>query len=57
MVVEQLDATSAALNVGYESPSQFSREYSRHFGLPPSRDAANLRKLEERKSQDEVLVG
>ena len=30
--------TFAAYEVGYESPSQFSREYSRKFGVPPSRD-------------------
>lgn len=36
-------ATSIAFGVGYESPSQFSREYARQFGLPPSRDAARLR--------------
>lgn len=33
-----MDATSAALAVGYESPSQFSREYRRLFGLPPLQD-------------------
>jgi AraC-like DNA-binding protein len=32
--------TTAAFDVGYESPSQFSREYSRKFGVPPSRDLA-----------------
>jgi AraC-like DNA-binding protein len=32
--------TTAALDVGYESPSQFSREYARKFGGPPSQDAA-----------------
>lgn len=37
------NATSIALNVGYESPTQFSREYARHFGLPPSKDAIRLR--------------
>jgi len=42
MLVERLDASSAAFEVGYESPSQFSREYSRHFGLPPSRDIKSL---------------
>jgi len=31
--------TTAAFDVGYESPSQFSREYSRKFGVPPSRDS------------------
>lgn len=30
--------TTAALDVGYESPSQFSREYARKFGVPPSQD-------------------
>lgn len=37
------DITAAAYAVGYESPSQFSREYRRQFGAPPSRDAARLR--------------
>lgn len=37
------DATRTAFAVGYESASQFSREYSRMFGAPPSRDAARLR--------------
>jgi len=39
MVVDGLDAASAAFEVGYESPSQFSREYSRFFGQSPVRDA------------------
>ena len=33
--------TTAAYDVGYESPNQFSREYARKFGVPPSRDVAN----------------
>ncbi|MFS8100549.1 AraC family transcriptional regulator [Lentzea alba] len=33
------DVTSVSHRVGYDSPSQFSREYRRQFGLPPSRDA------------------
>ena len=37
------DATSAAYEVGYESVSQFSREYSRFFGQPPLRDVKALR--------------
>ncbi|ESQ92853.1 AraC family transcriptional regulator [Asticcacaulis benevestitus] len=37
-------ATSVALDVGYESHTQFSREYARHFGLPPLKDVARLRK-------------
>lgn len=43
MLLERLDAATAAYRVGYESPSQFSREYSRHFGAPPMRDIAGLR--------------
>jgi AraC-like DNA-binding protein len=43
MLAEHLDATSAAFRVGYESSSQFSREYSRLFGAPPLRDVASLR--------------
>jgi len=38
MLVEGIDAASAAFEVGYESPSQFNREYSRFFGQPPMRD-------------------
>lgn len=43
MLAERLDASTAAFRVGYESPSQFSREYSRQFGAPPMRDMAGLR--------------
>jgi transcriptional regulator GlxA family with amidase domain len=43
MLNENLDAGSAAGRVGYESPSQFSREYSRVFGAPPLRDIAHMR--------------
>lgn len=42
MLMEHLDAASAAYQVGYESPSQFSREYSRLFGAPPLRDIRQL---------------
>jgi AraC-like DNA-binding protein len=45
MLAERLDATSAAFQVGYESPSQFSREYSRQFGAPPSRDIKSLNQI------------
>jgi transcriptional regulator GlxA family with amidase domain len=38
MLHEGLDAASAAFEVGYESASQFNREYSRFFGQPPMRD-------------------
>ncbi|MNY06195.1 Exoenzyme S synthesis regulatory protein ExsA [compost metagenome] len=43
MLVEGLDAGMAAFQVGYESASQFSREYHRQFGLPPMRDIKQLR--------------
>jgi len=43
MLMDGLDATSAAFEVGYESISQFSREYSRLFGQPPIRDIKALR--------------
>lgn len=38
MLMEDVDATTAAYEVGYESVSQFNREYSRMFGNPPIRD-------------------
>lgn len=44
MLNEFMDAGTAALEVGYESPSQFSREYRRLFGLPPIKDIKRLRK-------------
>ncbi len=43
MLTEELDAASAAFEVGYESPSQFNREYKRFFGKPPMRDVQTLR--------------
>jgi AraC-like DNA-binding protein len=43
MLTEELDAASAAFEVGYESPSQFNREYKRFFGRPPMRDIEALR--------------
>ena len=43
MLVDGLDAASAAFEVGYESASQFNREYSRLFGQPPMRDIRTLR--------------
>ncbi|MGR4877401.1 AraC family transcriptional regulator N-terminal domain-containing protein [Pseudoxanthomonas sp. LARHCG66] len=45
MLSEVMDAASAGHRVGYESPSQFSREYSRMFGAPPVRDVERLRNL------------
>ena len=43
MLVDGMDAASAAFQVGYESASQFNREYSRLFGQPPMRDIRTLR--------------
>ncbi len=43
MLAENSDAANAAYQVGYESPSQFSREYSRMFGAPPIKDIERLR--------------
>jgi AraC-like DNA-binding protein len=43
LLAGQADAASVGFAVGYESPSQFSREYARMFGQPPLRDAARLR--------------
>jgi AraC-like DNA-binding protein len=43
MLIDGLDAASAAFEVGYESASQFNREYSRFFGQPPRRDIQTLR--------------
>lgn len=43
MLSEAVDAASAGHRVGYDSPSQFSREYARTFGAPPLRDVARLR--------------
>ncbi|MBD2681099.1 MULTISPECIES: AraC family transcriptional regulator [Nostoc] len=43
MLGQGMDAATASHHVGYESPSQFSREYSRLFGAPPLRDIARLK--------------
>ena len=43
MLAEGLEAAAAAHRVGYESPSQFSREYRRLFGAPPRREIGALR--------------
>lgn len=42
MVASAKSVTTAAFAVGYESPTQFSRDYARVFGLPPARDAARI---------------
>lgn len=47
LLSETTDATTTSQRVGYESPSQFSREYNRLFGLPPLRDIARIRTIYE----------
>lgn len=46
LLAERADAASAAYRVGYQSASQFSREYARMFGAPPMRDVVSLRGVE-----------
>lgn len=43
LLTESTDAADVAFRVGYESPSQFSREYSRMFGFPPREDVKRLK--------------
>jgi AraC-like DNA-binding protein len=43
MLADDVDAATVAFEIGYESASQFNREYSRLFGQPPIRDVRNLR--------------
>ena len=45
MLIKNYDAGSAALEVGYESATQFNREYRRFFGQPPMRYVRSLRQL------------
>jgi AraC-like DNA-binding protein len=45
MLANGADATSAGYHVGYESASQFSREYARMFGAPPARDMRRMRQI------------
>jgi AraC-like DNA-binding protein len=42
LVANAKSVTNAAFEVGYESATQFSRDYARVFGLPPARDAARI---------------
>jgi len=43
MLHDGLNAGTAAMRVGYESPSQFSREFKRYFGISPREDVARIR--------------
>ena len=43
MLSENLDAANAAYEVGYESASQFNREYKRMFGMPPKTNVNRMK--------------
>lgn len=53
MLADSLNASSAAYRVGYESPSQFNREYARMFGKPPRQDI-NFLKMQDAPLQLET---
>lgn len=60
MLLEGVDAATAAFSVGYESASQFNREYNRMFGLPPMKDVRNTRLTSHAllsKSTDDLTQG
>jgi len=46
LIAEAGDVARVAFSVGYESATQFGREYAREFGIPPARDAARLRRMD-----------
>lgn len=52
LLFETQNASSIVFTVGYESASQFSREYARLFGFPPARDAARFRSPADRSNVD-----
>ncbi|WP_165184676.1 AraC family transcriptional regulator [Caulobacter soli] len=56
MVSCGLNVEAAAFEVGYESPSQFSREYARMFGAPPKRDLTRLRSTLEAYDDGQALA-
>jgi transcriptional regulator GlxA family with amidase domain len=45
LLSEDLDANYVAVRVGYDDPSQFTREYKRLFGAPPKRDVGRMKQL------------
>ncbi|WP_340390684.1 AraC family transcriptional regulator [Paenibacillus sp. FSL F4-0100] len=54
MLSGPIGATTAALTVGYESPSQFNREYRRLFGRPPLQDIKTMRVSSDAKGYDDI---
>ncbi|MEZ2297789.1 AraC family transcriptional regulator N-terminal domain-containing protein [Variovorax sp. RCC_210] len=55
LLFEPRDAASIAYSVGYESASQFNREYARLFGLPPGRDVARFKSPAQRATVADVI--
>jgi AraC-like DNA-binding protein len=57
MISDAVKVEAASFQVGYESPSQFSREYARMFGAPPKRDAKHMQTVlrDDRAAADEAL--
>ena len=53
---DALDAATVSRQVGYESPSQFSREYRRFFGSPPMRDIERLRSASALSQPDRAVL-
>ncbi|RRJ90779.1 AraC family transcriptional regulator [Flavobacterium macacae] len=51
MISQDIDVANAAFWVGYQSPSQFSREYARKFGRPPARDVSIIRQQQSETEQ------
>lgn len=56
LLSESLEAAAVAYEVGYDSPSQFSREYLRMFGLPPKSDIKRLRSALSHSPDQEIPV-
>jgi AraC-like DNA-binding protein len=56
MVAEAASVAEAAYQVGYESASQFSREYSRSFGISPKQDALNLQRVYVKYASRKVRI-
>jgi AraC-like DNA-binding protein len=57
MVTKAANVAEAAYKVGYESASQFSREYSRTFGIAPKQDALNQQRLHNEYASRTVRSG
>jgi AraC-like DNA-binding protein len=56
LIAEAGDVARVAFSVGYESATQFGREYAREFGISPARDAARLRRLDAEGSAEMARV-